>query len=76
LIPRYYHRITEWLRWDYKAHSAPTPAMGTAAPHQLRLPRAPSKLALSISRDGAPQVLWAAVPAPHCPLSEELPPNI
>jgi len=44
------------------------PAVGRAAPHQLRLPRAPSSnLALSTSRDGAPQLLWAAVPAPHCP---------
>ena len=30
--------------------------MGKAATHQLRLPRAPSKLALSTSRDGAPRV--------------------
>jgi len=43
-------------------------AMGRAAPHQLRLPRAPSHLALSACRDGAPTALWAAVPAPHCPL--------
>jgi len=27
-------------------------AMGRAAPHQLRLPRAPSNLALSASRNG------------------------
>jgi len=39
--------------------------VGRAAPHQLRLPRAPSNLALSASRDGAPQLLWAAGPAPH-----------
>jgi len=44
------------------------PAMGRAAPHQLRLLRAQSNLALSTSRDGAPQLLWAAVPAPHGPL--------
>ena len=49
--------------------------MGRAAPHQLRLPRAPSNLALSASRDGAPQLLWAAVPAPHCPLGEKFFPN-
>ena len=53
----------------------PTPAMGRAAPQQLRLPRAPSNLALSASRDGASQLLWAAVPAPHCPLSKEFSPN-
>jgi len=45
--------------------------MGMAVPHQLRLPRAPSNLALSTSWDGAPQLLWAAVPAPHCPLRKE-----
>jgi len=49
----------------------PTPAMGRAAPHQLRLPSAPSNLALSASTgDGAPQLLWAAVPAPHLPLGK------
>ena len=45
--------------WVGGNHPAPTPAMGRAAPHQLRLPRAPSNLALSTSRDGAPQLLWA-----------------
>jgi len=50
--------------------------MGRAAPHQLRLPRAPSNMALSASRDGAPQLLWAAVPAPHHPLGKEFPPDI
>jgi len=43
-----------WVGGDLKAHSAPTPAMGRAAPHQLRLPRAPSNLAMNTSRDGAP----------------------
>ena len=33
------------------------PTTCRAAPHQLRLPRAPSGLALSTSRDGAPQLL-------------------
>jgi len=50
--------------------------MGRAAPYQLRLPRAASNLALNASRDGAPQLLWAAVPEPHCPLSGEFLPNI
>ena len=40
-----------YLERELKAHTAPTPAMGRAAPHQLRLPRAPSNLALSASRD-------------------------
>jgi len=51
-------------------------AMGRAAPHQLGLPRAPSNLALSTSRDGAPQLLWAAVPGPHHPLGNKFPPRI
>jgi len=43
---------------------------GLAAPHQLRLPRAPSNLALSISKDEAPTALWAAVSGTHLPLSK------
>ena len=63
------HR-TVWAGRDFKAHATPIPTVGRAAPHQLRLPRAPSNLALSASRDGAPQLLWAAVPVPHHPLNE------
>ena len=37
-----------------KAPPVPTPAVGRAAPHQLRVPRAASNLALSASRDGTP----------------------
>jgi len=36
------------------------PAVSRAAPHQLRLPRAPFNLALSASRDRAPQLPWEA----------------
>ena len=54
----------------------PNPCRGQGCPHQLRLPRTPSNLALSTSRHGAPQLLWAAVPAPHRPLGKELLPNI
>jgi len=46
-----------WFGRDLTGHPAPHPAVGRAAPHQFRLPRAPSKLALSTSRDGAPQLL-------------------
>ena len=53
----------------------PPPAVGRAAPHQLRLPKAPSNLALNVSRDGAPTSLRAAVPAPHHLLSKEFLPN-
>jgi len=49
------HRMV-WIGSDLKDLWVPTPylppAMGRAAPHQLRLPRAPSNLALSTSRDG------------------------
>jgi len=61
---------------DLPVLPAPTPAVERAAPHQLRLPRAPSNLALSASRDGAPQLLWGAVPALQCPLCKEFVPNI
>jgi len=56
-----------------KISSSNLTAMGRAAAQQLRLPRDPSSLALSASRDGAPTALWAAVPGPHCPLSEKFP---
>jgi len=47
-----HHRMV-WVGRDRKAIPAPTPAMSRASPHQFRLPRAPSNLALSASRDGA-----------------------
>jgi len=42
-----------WVGKDVKSHLVQPPATGRATPHQLRLPRAPSSLALSASRDGA-----------------------
>jgi len=38
--------------------------------------RASSNQASGASRDGAPQLLGAAVPGPHCPLSKEIPADI
>jgi len=70
-IESHNHRIV-WVGGDFKALPAPTPCHGLVVPHQLRLPRSPSNLALSTSRDGAPQLLWAAVPGPHRPLSKIL----
>ena len=62
-------RIIEWLGWKGPQNlSSPSSCHGLAAPYQLRLPRAPSHLALGTSRDGAPTALWAAVPGPHHPL--------
>ena len=64
------HRIIEWLRLEGTLkfiQFQPLPWQG--CPHQLRLPRAPSNPALSTFRDGAAQLLRAAVPGPHCPLS-------
>jgi len=52
------------------------PAAGRAAPHQLRLLRAPSNLALCASRDEAQQVLRAAVSLPQLLSSEKFLPNI
>ena len=61
---------------DLKAHPVPTPCYGLDALHQFSLHRAPSSLPLSTCRDGAPTALWAAVPAPHFPLSKEFLPSI
>lgn len=43
---------------DLKYHLLPIPLPWQVSPHQVRLPTASSNLALSISRDGAPQLLW------------------
>ena len=43
-----------WVGRDHEAHPVPITCYELIAPHQLRLPRAPSSLALSTSRDGAP----------------------
>ena len=43
-----------WVGRALKAHPAPTRAVCRAASHQLKLPRAPSNLVFSASRDGAP----------------------
>ena len=44
-----------------------SPCCGQGCHPAAQLPRAPSNLALSASRDGAPQLLWAAVPASLSP---------
>jgi len=62
------HNITEWF--GLEGISKPI------QPWAAHLPRAPSNLAWSTSRDGAPQLLWAAVPGPHGPLSKEFLPNV
>jgi len=63
-----------WAGRDIKSH--PTPFHGLVAPHQLRLPRTSSSLAMGTSRDGVPTSLWAVLPGPHCPLSKQSPPNV
>ena len=47
----------------------PHPVLWAGLPPLAQVPKAPSNLTLSASRDGAPQLHWAAVPAPHRPLS-------
>ena len=72
------HIIIAWLRLRgllISCSSTPS-AVSRAAPHQLRLLRTPSNPALSTSRDGVPQLLWAAMPATHHPLWKEFLPNI
>ena len=66
------------MAWGERAHEdcpVPTLCHGQGCHPPAQLPRAPSNLALNASRDGAPQLLWAAVPVPHCPLSREFLPN-
>ena len=60
--------LIEWLRLEGTSQPTqpPPPAVGRAAPHQLRLPRAPSNLALSASRDGAPQLLLQLLLMSRC----------
>jgi len=48
-----------WAQWNLKDNPVTIPCHGLAAPHQLRLPRAPT-MALGTSRDGAPTLLWAS----------------
>ena len=43
-----------WIGRDFRDHPVLPNAMGRAASHQLRLPRAPSNLVFNTSRDGAP----------------------
>jgi len=54
-FPQNVHRITEWLELEgtLKLIQFQPPAVGRAGPRQLRLPRAPSNLALNSSRGGA-----------------------
>ena len=56
------------VRRHFKVHPALTPAMGRAAPHQLRLPRAHPTWPSVPPGMGHPQLLWAAVPVPYHPL--------
>ena len=51
----HYIRVTEWLGLEGTLEPThfQTPAMGRAATHQIRLPNAPSNLALNPSWDGA-----------------------
>jgi len=57
------HHIAEWLGLEgpLKPPHFQPPAVGRAAPRQLRLPRAPSNLALTPPQMAHPQPLWAAV---------------
>ena len=65
------HLRTAWVWRDLKSHPAPILCRAQGCPPRAQLPMVPSNLALSTSRDGAPQLLWAAVPGPHCPLSKK-----
>ena len=60
-----------WVGSYLKDDPVPTPAVIRAAPHELRLPRAPSNLALSAFRGGA-----LSSPLPHHHTNKEFLPNI
>jgi len=49
------HRIIEWFGWEgtFRGHLAQPPAVSRDIFNQTRLLRAPSNLALNVSRDGA-----------------------
>ena len=59
----HFHGMIEWFGRGLKAH--PTPSHGQGCPPPAQAAHGPSNLAWSTSRDGAPQLLWAAVPGPH-----------
>ena len=48
-----------WVGRDLKAYPVPTPCHELVAPHQIRLPRAPSCLALNTFKGGTSTLLWA-----------------
>jgi len=63
-----YKNKIEWfvLEETLKPTQLQPPAMGRAAPHQLRIPRAPSNLALSIQGWGTTASLGSCASAsPH-----------
>ena len=65
----HFHRMREWLRSEGIIELQP-PSRGLVAPHQIRLPRVPSNLALSTSRwMRHPQLLWVAQ-LPSSPVSK------
>jgi len=43
-----------WVGRDLEDHPVPIPSHRLVVPHQIMLPRAPSNMTLSTSRDGAP----------------------
>jgi len=56
-----------WFGGDLEVDAVPTPTMDRAAIQQIRLPRAPSNLASSTSRDGAPTApLGSTFHHPYC----------
>jgi len=68
------HRMV-WAGRDLKEHPA-NPLPWAGCPHQLRLLRAPSNLAMSTTRDGDPQPSGQSMSVPHHHLSKEFHPHI
>ena len=67
-LSKNHHRIIEWLRLKgtLKIIELQPPCNGQVATHEIRLPRAPSSLALNTPGMGHPQLLWETLSI-HCP---------
>ena len=70
-----YQRMA-WVGKDLKAHPVPTHCCGQGCHPAAQAAQGPIQPGLEPPGMGHPQLLWATVPAPHCPLSKEFLPNI
>jgi len=71
------HRIIEWIEWDLKDHLVPNPLPWSGSPPTRSGCLKPHS-AWPWTPPGMrhPQLLWAAMPVPHHPHSDECLPNV